>query len=355
MAEKVIIRMLEQGPLSAKELTAKSEMGSEDVISGVNLLLKQHRIAVIKTQEGSKFRLVNEDTSNRLKTLTPEQKSVYQFIMEAKDHGIQTKDLQRKTSLPLQHVKNICLKLKEKQMVKDIKPVHSKRTAVWMGWHVTPAKDISGGLWYVNGELQEKQIELLKAKAKEVLSTRPNRGFTVEEVCEYAGVSGEVQKMSQILRVLQLDRVVDATTSLDLGVATDALPNAEDPAEEHVGFGEDFGFFGGGSSAPAASSATVLSSHMQADAAAGAGIVIRYRIRKQHALYSFDAMRDIPCLRCKVRDQCDASAIFSNSTPNPTNCQYLTRWLYTTPGDESEEEEEDADEDVDMEDMVLPS
>lgn len=173
MADQVLIQTLEGalGPMSSKELAESSGLRPDDVVAALNVLLKAQRVAVTRspTDRVQKFRLVDEESANRIRNLTPEQKQCYLLIMDSADFGITTKDLQKKTSFPLQHVKNICMKLKEKQMVKDVKPVHSKRQAVWLGWNVVPNKDIAGGLFYVNGELQEAQIQQLMERTKRVL------------------------------------------------------------------------------------------------------------------------------------------------------------------------------------------
>ncbi|CAD7938293.1 unnamed protein product [Amoebophrya sp. A25] len=333
-AAQVLVRMLENAGTAqtAVELAQGSELSIDEVVHGINFLLKQQRIAAHSVPnpatggKTSKFSLVNEETSARLKSLAPEQKNVYQLIMDSKDQGIQTKDLQRKTSLPLAHVKQICLKLKEREMVRDIKPVHSKRTAVWIGWNVTPSKDIAGGLWYQNGELQEAQIENYRTAALQVLSARPDRAWTLEEICGAVRQPNETQRMRQILRTLELDCIIDKEMSIDLGLGGNNSSSSSSSAMLDPLGG------GAGPGLGAISSSSIVPS---------SSAITRWRIRERHSLYSFDVLRDVPCMRCQVRRQCDSATVFSNSTPNPSSCKYLTRWLYlSTPGDEEDEQDD---------------
>lgn len=51
-----------------------------------------------------------------------------------------------------------------------------------MGAKQEPSKDITGGLWYHNGELLEEQIAQLYVASKKTLLAKPERAWSVEEV-----------------------------------------------------------------------------------------------------------------------------------------------------------------------------
>lgn len=167
----------------------------------------------------------------------------------------------------------------------------------------------------------------------------------------------ETDKVQAVLTALKYDRVVDASSSIDMGneMEDGSMTPSMFVQNGSMTPGMPGGQFEYGGATPSSF----------ANPSRG-GVVTRYRIRERHALYgaNIDLLRDLPCVRCRVRGQCDSSTRFSNSTPNPTNCTYFNRWLYLKTEEweevevdameegEADGEVEEAAEEVDMEDVL---
>ena len=257
-------------------------------------------------------------------------------------------------------------------LIKMVKPVHSKRMQVWMGAKVTPSKDVTGGLWYHNGELLETQIHDLYDKCCNVLRAKPDHAWSVDDVCNVLGLPDQATRMKGILKLLVLDRIAKEVKRLEGGLMGASEGSSFGRGESSFGGATaSSGMFGGaemggslldnddsmggsllggfGGSAAFGGSSSSAFGGMGSDLGGPASRKRRapgntselslggeehsselstlYQAVAKEPKFSWTRLRDLPCTRCKVRSTCDANVMFS-ATPNPVSCRYLTEWLY---------------------------
>jgi hypothetical protein len=95
----------------------------EPVMKAINDLLSSSRIALFKDQSTGivSFKANSLQHSQRLGGLSKEERDAYNSIIDSKDQGTSNRDLQKKLGLPLANVKKILTKLKDKNLIKDVR------------------------------------------------------------------------------------------------------------------------------------------------------------------------------------------------------------------------------------------
>ncbi|KAG8845381.1 34-kDa subunit of RNA polymerase III (C) [Serendipita sp. 411] len=155
--------------LNCKDETATQ--GDIDVISAskqekenaINFLLQTGMIKVLKEERTSKilYRGVKVKDAKSKASMDKETRAVLSLIEEAKNEGIWTKTIERRTDLP-QKVVTRCLKQLEKLgLIKPIKSVKAPTRKMYMMFHLTPSVEVTGGVWYHDQEFDSEFVKVM--------------------------------------------------------------------------------------------------------------------------------------------------------------------------------------------------
>ena len=110
-----LLSLIQSNPngISSEELCQRANLPATQVLQALNHFLGRHAIVAIRDGSGKTLFRAQEDAElgNKLRGLKADERKIYDVIIESKDQGLATKDLQRKTNLPAAHVKTVCTRL----------------------------------------------------------------------------------------------------------------------------------------------------------------------------------------------------------------------------------------------------
>ncbi|KAF8633692.1 hypothetical protein AX15_001298 [Amanita polypyramis BW_CC] len=113
------------------------------------------------------FRAVTKSEIAITKDLTNDEKLVLDHITSARAEGIWTKTLKAKTNLH-QNVVDRCLKsLVQKKLIKRVPAVNNKK--IYMLEGLEPSAELTGGAWYIDGELDTGLIHHLSEACLKII------------------------------------------------------------------------------------------------------------------------------------------------------------------------------------------
>jgi DNA-binding MarR family transcriptional regulator len=120
------------------------------LIPVINELTASSRLKMSQQSDGSLFyQLISETTAEKFHGLDTSGMLVYQVIEKAGNHGIWTKDIRIQTNIQQQTLTKICKTLESRKLIKPVKSVTAKQRKLYMIYDLTPAKELTGGVWYV--------------------------------------------------------------------------------------------------------------------------------------------------------------------------------------------------------------
>ncbi|KAI7739811.1 hypothetical protein M8C21_024275 [Ambrosia artemisiifolia] len=146
---------------------------------------------------------------------------VLEVIKSKKEMSIWTRDLKIETNLT-DPVINKCIKnLVSLALIKEVVHVQLKGRKHYIAAEFEPSKEITGGSWYVNGDLDTKFIEDLKKICFRIIQIL--KVATAEGVYDYlhakqvALTECTSQQISEILRAMVLENIIIDVKSTGLG------------------------------------------------------------------------------------------------------------------------------------------
>ncbi|KAL0312153.1 UNVERIFIED_CONTAM: putative DNA-directed RNA polymerase III subunit rpc6 [Sesamum radiatum] len=153
--------------------------------------------------------------------LVDAERAILDSIKGKKDLGIWARDIKQETKLT-DHVVNKSLKsLLAKKLIKEVVNIQNKGRKHYMAVEFEPSKEISGGEWYVDGNLDKELINILKQLCL--------RYLRVQKVATLEGVHNDLKKnrvvtfeiscqqVGEILNSMVLDNDIIEVKSTGLG------------------------------------------------------------------------------------------------------------------------------------------
>lgn len=129
----------------------------------INKLTAESRLSMSKSATGElSYSLVDEDVAEKFTGLDLSARMVYQVIEKAGDMGIWTKDIRLQTSIQQQALNKIFKALESRRLIKPVKSVTAKAKKLYMLAHLTPSKELTGGVWYSDLEFDHEFINELR-------------------------------------------------------------------------------------------------------------------------------------------------------------------------------------------------
>ncbi|KAJ9179051.1 hypothetical protein P3X46_010875 [Hevea brasiliensis] len=161
------------------------------------------------------------DSNSPAQSLTEHERVLYNVIRSKQDMGIWTRDMKRETNLP-DNVVNKSLKvLQAKNLIKEVVNIQNKGRKHYMAMEFEPSKEITGGAWYVDGNLDTEFIQILKEQCtKQIYKLKV---ATLEGVTDSIRRSGVLnveltkQQIEEIVKALVLDDEIIEVKSNGMG------------------------------------------------------------------------------------------------------------------------------------------
>ncbi|KAF8393222.1 hypothetical protein HHK36_021463 [Tetracentron sinense] len=158
---------------------------------------------------------------SRSKKLSDAQRVLYDLIRSKEDEGIGKWDMKRETKFHETLVKKSLESLKKMNLIKEVENIKDKRRKHYMAVEFQPSKELTGGVWYVDGKLDTEFIKILKDQClKHIYKLKV---ATVEGVSELIRKSGlfkvecTTQQIAEIMMALVLDNEIMEVRSTGTG------------------------------------------------------------------------------------------------------------------------------------------
>lgn len=158
MLEKSVTGVTQSSVLA--EGNARS-INVQDVVAAMNKMAADYVIVTLSRGTEIVIRAVPADEVKKVEGLSNEDKLVLSQIRSAGARGIWTKDIRAKTLLQMTAVTHSLKVLESKKLVKVIKPVNAKTKKLYLPFDVEPSRELTGGAFYTEAELDENLISVL--------------------------------------------------------------------------------------------------------------------------------------------------------------------------------------------------
>ncbi|XP_043699183.1 DNA-directed RNA polymerase III subunit RPC6-like [Telopea speciosissima] len=161
------------------------------------------------------------DPNSTSQSLTDSDRILYDLIKSKQDMGIWIGDMKREKKLPDHVVKKSLKSLQGKKLIKEVVSVQNKGKKYYMAVEFEPSKELTGGAWYVEGNLDTDFIKLLKELClRHVFKMKVATTEGISESIRRSGVikvECTTQQIAEILRVLVLDNEIMELRSTEMG------------------------------------------------------------------------------------------------------------------------------------------
>ncbi|CAA7392669.1 unnamed protein product [Spirodela intermedia] len=159
----------------------------------------------------------------RLAHLSETERKAYDAIWRKGDMGMWTADLKAEMGLAGNMPTKIINALKGKGLIKDVVNYRNRGRKMVMAAEFEPNNEISGGSWYVDGDLDVEFISVLRPLCRRAVENGPGGVATLESIASSIRdsrafkVDCSVQQIGEIMGALVLDGEVLEVTSTGKG------------------------------------------------------------------------------------------------------------------------------------------
>ncbi|XP_078446456.1 DNA binding / DNA-directed RNA polymerase [Wolffia australiana] len=159
----------------------------------------------------------------RLSNLSETERKAFDAIWRKGDMGMWTADLKAELGLAGNMPAKIINALKGKGLIKDVVNYRNRGRKMVMAAEFEPNKEISGGSWYVDGDLDVEFIAVLRPLCRRAVERAPGGVATLEAIAgairdsRAFKVDCSLQQIGDIMGALVLDGEVLELTSTGRG------------------------------------------------------------------------------------------------------------------------------------------
>jgi DNA-directed RNA polymerase III subunit RPC6 len=197
----------------------KTKFGNSEyphLVPIINDLVQQSRLVMSRVGDELFYNLVSNELANKFSGLDVSARMVYQVIERAGNMGIWTKDVRNQTNIQQQALGKIFKALETRRLIKPVKSVAAKAKKLYMAYHLTPAKELTGGPWYTELEFDHEFInEMRKFLMQCVRRINTGLGVTIAEIKEkmvqanISRVELSWEDVHQLMQTLAFDQLID--------------------------------------------------------------------------------------------------------------------------------------------------
>ncbi|GAB5586300.1 34-kDa subunit of RNA polymerase III (C) [Umbelopsis nana] len=279
----------------------------EETMEGINSLSKKGLLKFQLLENVPMVQIIELKDYAKTSSLDNDSKLIYDYIKEAKNEGIWTKDLKKRTNLHLNVVNRVLKFLEQKQLVKSVKHVKWPTRRFYMLYELTPSSEVTGGAWYTDQELDVDFIDTLAAACYKYIYSRSfpkDRNVIFKAGYDHYPSAAEVKRFIQEKRISSVElNLQDIICLLDLLIHDDLIEKKM-PFETFMDDDEDM------------------------DDEKDDGIEWVYKAIHRNITSTtsddrgIDPLSEVPCGKCPVFKFCTEDGPVS-----PSNCDYFQKWL----------------------------
>eukprot|EP00927_Polykrikos_kofoidii_P056479 TRINITY_DN50598_c0_g1_i1.p1 TRINITY_DN50598_c0_g1~~TRINITY_DN50598_c0_g1_i1.p1 ORF type:complete len:315 (+),score=56.35 TRINITY_DN50598_c0_g1_i1:204-1148(+) len=274
------------GGLSTDDLAGLGWNDQAAIMRAANVLLGQGKVKLTQlAQDKFIYTAVDPALAAKFRGLTEQDLLVYQLVQKTGDKGAWSKVIKDQSALQQHTITKVTKELMRRQLIKEVKSVQNRNRKVFMAWDVEPAREVSGGTWYRDGEFAAGWIETLRSRCLEYVERNMGRSVTLQDIHFFVqeqptGPSVPTEEdIACILRSLELDEAIYAEqTSEGMKIYTHRSQTPD-----------------------------VFSGRMP-------GVMLRHQPVRYHLT--------VPCLQCPFIDECRPGGRIC-----PEKCDYIGHWL----------------------------
>ncbi|XP_055902960.1 probable DNA-directed RNA polymerase III subunit RPC6 [Eupeodes corollae] len=141
-------------------------------VEGLNKLLQQGVIEVLKKGEKLIYRTKDPKKSTLPKEADTEEKVVYGIIEEGGNKGIWIRDIRMISNLNMTQLNKILKNLETKKLIKAVKSVNASKKKVYMLYNLEPDRSITGGAWYQDQDFEAEFVDVLNQQCLRFLQMK---------------------------------------------------------------------------------------------------------------------------------------------------------------------------------------
>ncbi|KAL7730328.1 hypothetical protein ACLKA6_016574 [Drosophila palustris] len=152
---------------------ALSDMPAASRVEGLNILLQQGSIEVLKKGEKLIYRAKDPQKKSALpKDADNEEKIVYSIVEEGGNKGIWIRDIRIKSNLNMTQLNKILKNLETKKLIKAVKSVNASKKKVYMLYNLEADRSVTGGAWYQDQDFEAEFVDVLNQQCLRFLQMK---------------------------------------------------------------------------------------------------------------------------------------------------------------------------------------
>ncbi|KAM8706531.1 hypothetical protein ACLKA7_010748 [Drosophila subpalustris] len=152
---------------------ALSDMPAASRVEGLNILLQQGSIEVLKKGEKLIYRAKDPQKKSALpKDADNEEKIVYSIVEEGGNKGIWIRDIRIKSNLNMTQLNKILKNLETKKLIKAVKSVNASKKKVYMLYNLEADRSVTGGAWYQDQDFEVEFVDVLNQQCLRFLQMK---------------------------------------------------------------------------------------------------------------------------------------------------------------------------------------
>ncbi|MES1914598.1 MAG: hypothetical protein MHM6MM_006650 [Cercozoa sp. M6MM] len=181
----------------------------------VNELLQTNRLVLQQSRDRRQvyYRLYSEDKARKLVDLNAEAVMIYQMIERGGNMGLWMRDIRKRSNLPRKTAQKHIKKLESRNLIKLVKGAAVRGKDVYMLSELEPARELTGGTFFVGAEFDAQFVRELTAaaytcvvKQGPVTCAQVHTWLTSIKISKVELLPEDVE---QLLYVLEMDGLVE--------------------------------------------------------------------------------------------------------------------------------------------------
>ncbi|KAF6256768.1 RNA polymerase Rpc34 subunit-domain-containing protein [Scenedesmus sp. NREL 46B-D3] len=191
------------GPLAHMDLAVR--------VTSLNVLLRSGKVSMFK-QGTTLLYKATQPQDNRTKGLSAEELLVYQVIKQAGNTGVWTRDLKVRTNLS-----------QPQSLIKSVKNVNNPSRKLYMLFELEPSREITGGAWYTDRQLDREFIEVLRETCFKLVERSESPHICLADIAHFVKDKGlsrielREEDFLTIMETLIADGRIESIESADEG------------------------------------------------------------------------------------------------------------------------------------------
>ncbi|MEW5309845.1 MAG: hypothetical protein WDW38_001696 [Sanguina aurantia] len=177
------IRKYPEGATNEQLAQELPQFSAQSRVDALNKLAAARKLQVFTGNNTLTYKETKAEEVAKLKGLTSEELMLYQFIKQAANTGMWTKDMKMRSNLAQAQITKILKNLEARRLVKGVKNVNNPSRKLFMLYELEPSRELTGGAWYTENQFDAEFIGVLQEACYKFIVR--NADCTLVEVAEF--------------------------------------------------------------------------------------------------------------------------------------------------------------------------